>query len=99
MNQTTLISSLLSYDDDRLSNGSLFDAITFESSKIGASVLKFAYLENYEINQIRLNILDSVTTEEGVKVSKAASKEGKTFIIVDYLDIYGDKASKYFIAK
>lgn len=94
---TTLISSLLSYDEDRLSLGSLLDAVFHESSKIGVTPLKFAYLENYEIYSLRRNVVEMVITQEGVKVMKAVNREGKKFIIVDYLDIDGDKASKFFI--
>lgn len=96
---TTLISSLLTYDEDCLSNDSLFKAVSVEAANIGVNVVNFAYLDNNEIYKLRLNVVSTITTEEGVKVSKAINKEGKSFILVDYLDIEGFCESKYFNAQ
>lgn len=99
---TTLISSILTYDEDRLTVRSLIAAVNaeLESSAIKVRAFVFASLSFDEIKYAeRGAIRFAKTDDEAVTLIETVTPCGEALIIVEYIDIEGDKAYKYFIAK
>lgn len=98
----TLISSLLTYDEDRLTVASLLKAVNAELewsgikvravAFVGLSFDEIKYAENSAIRFIRAD-------DETVTLIETVTPRGESLIIVEYLDIEGDSAAKYFIAE
>lgn len=99
---TTLISSILTYDEDRLTVRSLIAAVNaeLESSAIKVRAVAFVGLSFDEIKYAeRSAIRFAKTDDEAVTLIETVTPRGEALIIVEYIDIEGDKAYKYFIAK
>lgn len=99
---TTLISSILTYDEDRLTVRSLIAAVNaeLESSAIKARAFAFVGLSFDDIKYAeRSAIRFAKTDDEAVTLIETVTPRGEALIIVEYIDIEGDKAYKYFIAK
>lgn len=99
---TTLISSILTYDEDRLTVRSLIAAVNaeLESSVIKVRAVAFVGLSFDEIKYAeRSTIRFAKTDDEAVTLIETVTPRGEALIIVEYIDIEGDKAYKYFIAK
>lgn len=98
----TLISSILTYDEDRLTVRSLIAAVNaeLESSAIKVRAVAFVGLSFDEIKYAERSAIRFVTTDDNaVTLIETVTPRGEALIIVEYLDIEGDKAYKYFIAK
>ena len=98
----TLISSLLTYDEDRLTVASLLKAVNAELEWSGIKVravafvgLSFDDIKYAERSAIRF----AKTDDEVVTLIESVTPRGEALIIVEYIDVEGDKAYKYFIAE
>ncbi|EAB6873243.1 hypothetical protein D7009_17345 [Escherichia coli] len=98
----TLISSLLTYDEDRLTVASLLKAVNAELDGTAIKVRAFAFvglsfddMKYVERSAIRF----AKTDDEAVTLIETVTPRGEALIIVEYLDIEGYKAYKHFIAK
>lgn len=98
----TLISSLLTYDEDRLTVASLLKAVNAELEWSGIKVravafvgLSFDDIKYAERSAIRF----AKTDDEAVTLIETVTPRGEALIIVEYIDVEGDKAYKYFVAK
>lgn len=99
---TALISSILTYDEDRLTVRSLIAAVNaeLESSAIKVRAVAFVGLSFDEIKYAERSAIRFVTTDDNaVTLIETVTPRGEALIIVEYLDIEGDKNYKYFIAK
>lgn len=98
---TTLISSILTYDEDRLTVRSLIAAVNaeLESSAIKVRAVAFVGLSFDEIKYAERSAIRFAKTDEAVTLIETVTPRGEALIIVEYIDIEGDKAYKYFIAK
>lgn len=98
----TLISSILTYDEDRLTVRSLIAAVNaeLESSAIKVRAVAFVGLSFDDIKYAEYSAIRVVTTDDNaVTLIETVTPRGEALIIVEYLDIEGDKAYKYFIAE
>lgn len=98
---TTLISSILTYDEDRLTVASLIKAVNAELDGTAIKVRPFAFvgLSFDDIKYAEYSSIRSEVTEEGVTLIETVTPRGEALIIVEYIDVEGDKAYKYFIAE
>lgn len=99
---TTLISSILTYDEDRLTVRSLIAAVNaeLESSAIKVRAFAIAELSFDDIEYAAYSAIRFVTTEDNsVTLTETVTPRGEALIIVEYFDVEGDESFKYFIAK
>lgn len=99
---TALISSILTYDENRLTVWYLIAAVNaeLESSAIKVRAVAFVNLSFDDIKYAeRSAIRFAKTDDEAVTLIETVTQRGEALIIVEYIDIEGDKAYKYFIAE
>lgn len=99
---TTLISSILTHDEDRLTVRSLIAAVNaeLETSIIKARAVAFVGLSFDDIKYAEYSAIRVVTTDDNaVTLIETVTPHGEALIIVEYIDVEGDKAYKYFIAE
>lgn len=99
---TTLISSIITYDEDRLTVRSLIAAVNaeLESSAIKVRAFAFVGLSFDDIEYAVYSAIRFVTTDDNsVTLTETVTPRGEALIIVEYIDVEGDKAYKYFIAE
>lgn len=99
---TDLISSILTYDENRLTVWYLIAAVNaeLESSAIKVRAVAFVNLSFDDIKYAeRSAIRFAKTDDEAVTLIETVTQRGEALIIVEYIDIEGDKDYKYFIAE
>ncbi|MEY6739524.1 hypothetical protein AB9B63_15880 [Escherichia coli] len=100
---TTLISSILTYDEDRLTVRSLIAAVNAtlsEDKYIKVRAVAFVGLSFDDIKYAEYSAIRFVTTDDNaVTLIETVTPRGEALVIVEYIDVEGDKAYKYFIAE
>lgn len=99
----SLISSILTYDEDRLTVASLVKAVNetlSEDKSIKVRAAAFIGLTFDEIKYAERSAIRFMKTDdESVTLIETVTPRNESLIIVEYIDVEGDKAYKYFIAE